>query len=67
MVTILEGSTPAPCHTVGSAEPLHQCGELQAPRPAFVTRYAKPAAYYRAEIVIAATVLWLRSDPQDTA
>jgi transposase len=30
------------------------------------TRYAKRAAYYRAEIVIAAFVLWLRTDLQDT-
>ena len=30
------------------------------------TRYAKRAAYYRAEIVIAAIVLWLRTDLQDT-
>lgn len=30
------------------------------------TRYAKRAAYFRAEIVIAATVLWLRMDLQDT-
>ena len=26
----------------------------------FATRYAKRAAYYRAEILIAATILWLR-------
>ena len=31
------------------------------------TRYAKRAAYFRAEIVIAATVLWLRTGLQDTA
>ena len=31
------------------------------------TRYAKRAAYYRAEILIAAIVLWLRQDSQDTA
>ena len=31
------------------------------------TRYAKRAAYYRAELTIAAIVLWLRNDPQDTA
>ena len=31
------------------------------------TRYAKRAAYYRAEIIIAATGLWLRTDLQDTA
>lgn len=30
------------------------------------TRYAKRAAYYRAEIIIAATVLWLRQHSQDT-
>jgi transposase len=30
------------------------------------TRYAKRAAYYRAEIIIAAIVLWLRVDLQDT-
>ena len=30
------------------------------------TRYAKRAAYYRAEIIIAATVLWLREHSQDT-
>jgi transposase len=29
------------------------------------TRYAKRAAYYRAELTIAAIVLWLRDDPQD--
>jgi transposase len=29
------------------------------------TRYAKRAAYYRAELTIAAIVLWLRHDPQD--
>ncbi len=29
------------------------------------TRYAKRAAYYRAEILIAAIILWLREDPQD--
>lgn len=29
------------------------------------TRYAKRAAYYRTELVIAALVLWLRQDPQD--
>jgi transposase len=31
------------------------------------TRYAKRAAYYRAGILIAATILWLRQDSQDTA
>jgi transposase len=30
-------------------------------------RYAKRAAYYRAEIIIASIVLWLRTDLQDTA
>jgi len=30
------------------------------------TRYAKRAAYYRAEILIAATILWLREHSQDT-
>ena len=30
------------------------------------TRYAKRAAYYRSEIIIAAIVLWLRTDLQDT-
>lgn len=30
------------------------------------TRYAKRAAYYRSEILIAAIVLWLRQDSQDT-
>ena len=30
------------------------------------TRYAKRAAYYRAEITIAAIVLWLRTGLQDT-
>jgi transposase len=34
---------------------------------ALATRYAKRAAYYRATLVIAATVLWLREDPQDRA
>ena len=33
---------------------------------ALATRYAKRAAYYRAEITIAAIVLWLRTDLQDT-
>jgi transposase len=32
---------------------------------ALATRYAKRAAYYRATLLIAATVLWLREDPQD--
>ena len=32
---------------------------------ALATRYAKRAAYYRAILTIAATVLWLREDPQD--
>lgn len=31
------------------------------------TRYTKRAAYYLAEITIAATILWLRTDLQDTA
>jgi len=31
------------------------------------TRYAKRAAYYRSELIIAAIVLWLRTDLQDTA
>jgi transposase len=31
------------------------------------TRYAKRAAYYRAEIIIVSIVLWLRTDLQDTA
>jgi transposase len=31
------------------------------------TRYAKRAAYYRAEIIVAAIVVWLRSELQDTA
>jgi transposase len=31
------------------------------------TRYAKRVAYHRAEILIAAIVLWLRQDSQDTA
>ncbi len=30
------------------------------------TRYAKRAAYYRSEIIIATIVLWLRTDLQDT-
>ena len=30
------------------------------------TRYAKRAAYYRAEIIIVSIVLWLRTDLQDT-
>ena len=30
------------------------------------TRYAKRAAYYRAELTIAAIVLWLRTGLQDT-
>jgi transposase len=30
------------------------------------TRYAKRAAYYRSEIIIAAIVLWLRTGLQDT-
>ena len=33
---------------------------------ALATRYAKRVAYYRSEIVIAAIVLWLRADLQDT-
>ena len=32
---------------------------------ALATRYAKRAAYYRATLILAATVLWLREDPQD--
>jgi hypothetical protein len=28
--------------------------------PGLATRYAKRAAYYRAEVIIAAIVLWLR-------
>jgi transposase len=34
---------------------------------ALATRYAKRVAYYRSEIVIAAILLWLRADLQDTA
>lgn len=30
------------------------------------TRYAKRAAYFRAEITISATILWLRQDLQNT-
>jgi transposase len=33
---------------------------------ALATRYAKRAAYYRAALVLAAVILWLREDPQDT-
>lgn len=33
---------------------------------ALATRYAKRVAYYRSEIIIAATVLWLRTALQDT-
>jgi transposase len=33
---------------------------------ALATRYAKRAAYYRSEIIIAAIVLWLRTGLQDT-
>ena len=33
---------------------------------ALATRYAKRAAYYRSVLIIAAVVLWLREDPQDT-
>lgn len=33
---------------------------------ALATRYAKRVAYYRSEIIIAAIVLWLRTDLQDT-
>jgi transposase len=29
------------------------------------TRYAKRAAYYRATLILAAVVLWLREDRQD--
>ncbi len=32
---------------------------------ALATRYAKRAAYYRAALILAAVVLWLREDPQD--
>ena len=31
------------------------------------TRYAKCAAYYRSELIIASLVLWLRMDLPDTA
>ena len=31
---------------------------------ALATRYAKRAAYYRALLILAATILWLREDPQ---
>jgi transposase len=31
------------------------------------THYAKCAAYYRSELIIASLVLWLRMDLQDTA
>jgi transposase len=34
---------------------------------ALATRYTKRVAYYRSEIIIAAIVLWLRTDLQDTA
>ena len=34
---------------------------------ALATRYAKRVAYYRSEIIIAAILLWLRVDLQDTA
>ena len=34
---------------------------------ALATRYAKRAAYYRSEIIIASIMLWLRTDLQDTA
>jgi transposase len=34
---------------------------------ALATRYAKRVAYYRSEIILAAIVLWLRADLQDTA
>jgi len=33
---------------------------------ALATRYAKRVAYYRSEIIIAAILLWLRADLQDT-
>lgn len=33
---------------------------------ALATRYAKRVAYYRSEIIIAAIILWLRADLQDT-
>ena len=32
---------------------------------ALATRYAKRAAYYRATLILAAVVLWLREDRQD--
>ncbi|MFD7428297.1 hypothetical protein ACFV6Z_14750, partial [Streptomyces sp. NPDC059818] len=33
---------------------------------AIATRHAKRVTYYRSEIIIAAIVLWLRADLQDT-
>jgi transposase len=33
---------------------------------ALATRYAKRVAYYRSEIIIAAIILWLRADLEDT-
>jgi hypothetical protein len=38
-----------------------------AVRAGVATRYAKCAAYYRSELIIASLVLWLRMDLQDTA
>jgi transposase len=40
--------------------------EREGPFRDLATRYAKRAAYYRAEIIIASIVLWLRTDLQDT-
>jgi len=34
---------------------------------ALATRYAKRAAYWRSELIIAAAILWLREPLQDTA
>jgi hypothetical protein len=58
-----DSSTPSSTPTANVVE---RCFNRLEQFRALATRYAKRAAYYRAEFVIAAVVLWLRTDLQDT-
>jgi transposase len=52
--------------TYASRNVVERCFNRLKQFRALATRYAKRVAYYRSEIIIAAIVLWLRADLQDT-
>jgi transposase len=52
-------------HVYQQRNVVERCFNRLKQNRALATRYAKRAAYYRALLVLATVILWLREDPQD--